>query len=224
MSAIDAAEIVVVAVKPQIVPKVLSSITSQNPHAWQNKLVVSIAAGVTMKQLGDWTGADRIVRVMPNTPAMVGMWASAYCCAECVSTDDRAELVLLLDAIGISVEVPEYQLDAVTGLSGSGPAYVFTFIESLADGGVMAGLPRDTAMKLAIQTVRGAAELLLRSGEHPGVLKDAVASPAGTTIAGLARLEQNAFRSAAMEAVVAAAKRSEELRGNWAIPRWDLDF
>jgi pyrroline-5-carboxylate reductase len=149
---------------------------------------------------------------MPNTPALVGAGASAYCGAAEVSEDDLQRLRGLLDAFGRSFAVKESQMDAVTGLSGSGPAYVFLFIEALADGGVMAGLPRAQALQLAAQTVIGAGQLVLQTGEHPGMLKDAVASPAGTTIAAIRSLEQNGFRGAVIDAVLASANRSAELR------------
>ena len=213
-----AADVVILAVKPHQVRSVIESINSAHPSQkesspWKNKLLISVAAGITLEQLTAWVESQRVVRVMPNTPALVGCGASAYCSAPGVAPADKEMLHEWLTAVGSAVEVPEYQMDAVTGLSGSGPAYVFTFIEALADGGVMAGLPRETALKLAIETVRGAAEMVKSTGEHPAALKDAVASPAGTTIAGLAQLEHNAFRGAVIDAVAAAARRSRELQG-----------
>jgi len=208
----DGAAIVVIATKPQHVQQAAREGGAVGAGGWGGKLIVSIAAGITLQQLGAWFGTERIVRAMPNTPAMVGAGATAYCCSAAVTAEDRGRVERIWGSIGIGIEVPENQMDAVTGLSGSGPAYVFAFIEALADGGVMAGLPRDTALKLAAQTVAGAAIMVSQTGVHPAVLKDAVASPAGTTIAGLAKLEHNAFRGAAIEAVVAASERSRELR------------
>jgi pyrroline-5-carboxylate reductase len=148
---------------------------------------------------------------MPNTPAMVGQGASAYAPGQHATSKDAALTEKLLGAVGTVVRVSEKHLDAVTGLSGSGPAYIYTVIEALADGGVLAGLPRETALQLATQTVIGAAEMVVATGLHPAVLRDMVTSPGGTTIAGLAVLEKNGLRSSLMEAVRAATARSVEL-------------
>ena len=148
---------------------------------------------------------------MPNTPCLVGAGASAYCCGAGVTAEDKQLAASMLSAVGWAGEVEEKHMDAVTGLSGSGPAYVCVAIEALADGGVMAGLPRDLALRLATQTVLGTAQLVAQTGQHPAALKDAVASPGGTTIAGLRALEQNGVRAAFIEAVVAATHRSREL-------------
>jgi pyrroline-5-carboxylate reductase len=176
-------------------------------------LLVSIAAGVAThtiaEQLG--TAACRLVRVMPNTPCLVGASASAYAAGPGATADDLRLVDRLFNAVGRAVAVPEKLLDAVTGLSGSGPAFVFVMIEALSDGGVRMGLPRDLATQLAAQTVFGSAKLLLETGLHPGALKDMVASPAGTTIAGLHALERGGLRAALMDAVEAAARRSAEL-------------
>ncbi|MEM6690662.1 MAG: pyrroline-5-carboxylate reductase [Planctomycetota bacterium] len=204
---IAGSDCILVAVKPGVVPAVLS-----NPEAdYADKLVISIAAGVRLETLIGLVGHDRVVRVMPNTPSLIGHGASAYCVAASVQNSDRSLVEKTLSSVGMVSEVSESQMDAVTGLSGSGPAYVYLFIEALADGGVAAGLPRALAMELAAATVSGAAEMVKQTGSHPGVLKDAVASPGGTTIAGLASLEQSGFRSAAIDAVQAAASRSREL-------------
>lgn len=204
-----ACPVVVLAVKPQVMPAVLSEI---RPHVTSDHLFVSIAAGFTLDQLAAGLGGDtRIVRVMPNTPALVGASASAYAAGLAATPEDAALVGKLLGAVGIAYPVPEKLLDAVTGLSGSGPAFVYVFIEALADGGVRAGLPRDVALKLAAQTVFGSAKMVLETGTHPAALKDAVASPGGTTIAGLHALERAAFRAAAIDAVTAAANRATEL-------------
>lgn len=201
---------ILLAVKPNIVPIV----AKQKGRFWNGKLVVSIAAGVSVAQLSNLFGHKRVVRVMPNTPCMVGAGASAFCCGEDVTEDDKAWIQTMLDSVGLAVEIQESQMDAVTGLSGSGPAYVCMMIEGMADGGVRAGLPRPLAMQLAAQTVLGTAKMISETGRHPGELKDAVASPGGTTIAAIAVLEQCGIRGALLEAVVASANRSRELGKN----------
>lgn len=204
-----ACSVVVLAVKPQTMPALLKEIRSA---LRPDTLIVSIAAGITLGQLAEiLKPSARIVRVMPNTPALVGLSATAFS-ANAAATPADADLVsTLFSSIGVAFPVAEKLLDAVTGLSGSGPAYVYVMIEALADGGVRAGLPRDVALKLAAQTVLGSAKMVLETGLHPGALKDAVASPGGTTIAGLHALEQAGFRGAIMDAVLAAAERAEEL-------------
>ena len=209
-AAVTASDAVLLAVKPQVVAKVLDQ-TDQKEGFWGGKLVMSIAAGVSLDSLCTGAGHQRVVRVMPNTPSLIGRGASAFCCGRQVSQSDRAQVAEVLSAVGLAVEVDEPQMDAVTGLSGSGPAYVYVMVEALADGGVAAGLPRSLAMQLATQTVIGAAEMIQKTGRHPGELKDAVASPGGTTIAGLKALEENGLRAALIAAVTAAAKRSGEL-------------
>jgi pyrroline-5-carboxylate reductase len=148
---------------------------------------------------------------MPNTPCLVGQGASAYCLGPSATTEDGRLVAQLLSSVGRALEVPEKWLDAVTGLSGSGPAFVYLIIEALSDGGVLCGLPREAATLLAAQTVKGAAEMVLATGEHPGSLKDQVASPGGTTIAGLQQLEEHGMRGVLMAAVQAATRRSQEL-------------
>ena len=203
------ADVLILAVKPQQIPSLLEEIrggVSKQP------LIVSIAAGIPLQRLENLLGSGhRLVRVMPNTPCLVGASASAYCLGGVASEADAALMQTLLGAVGLAVKLPEPLLDAVTGLSGSGPAYACLMIEGLADGGVRAGLPRDVALKLAAQTLLGTAQMVLQSGQHPGVLKDAVASPGGTTIAGLHELERAGLRGALMNAVVAATQRSREL-------------
>jgi pyrroline-5-carboxylate reductase len=203
------AGVVVLAVKPGIVPEALRSLAEVLTPA---QLVVSIAAGVTVGSLESLVPAGvPVVRVMPNTPAQVGAGASAFCRGTHAGQEHAARVTEFLSAAGVCVEVPETLMDAVTGLSGSGPAFVCLVIEALADGGVQAGLPRPVAQTLAAQTVMGAGQLILQSGEHPAVWKDRVATPGGTTIAGLAALEAGGLRSALINAVVAATRRSREL-------------
>jgi pyrroline-5-carboxylate reductase len=182
------------------------------PRFRAEQLLISVCAGITLQRLGQplLKGA-RIVRAMPNTPALVGAGATAFATGSNANNADRAFAQALFECVGECVEVEERLLDAVTGLSGSGPAYVLLMIEALADGAVQAGLPRATAQQLALQTVFGTACLAKQSGEHPALLKDRVTSPGGTTIAGLHALETAGFRAALMDAVGAAARRSEEL-------------
>jgi pyrroline-5-carboxylate reductase len=202
------ADVIVLAVKPQMLPAVLSELGPILAHA----LVISIVAGVAIQTIGEQAcGATRVVRAMPNAPALVREGMTALALGDAVSDDDARLVRTIFEAVGLVVAVEERLMDAVTGLSGSGPAYVFQAIEALADGGVMMGLPRQTAELLAAQTVFGSARLVLESGAHPAQLKDRVASPGGTTIAGLHQLEQRGFRAALMAAVEAATTRSKEL-------------
>lgn len=176
------------------------------------KLVVSIMAGVTLDDLAKLCGPGaRVVRAMPNTAAIVGASATVYCGGAGVSRDDLAMVQRIFESVGFSAEVPEKWINAITGLSGSGPAYLFLMIEALAEGGVHAGLPRALAQQLAAQTVYGAGKLAVESGDHPAMLREAVTSPGGTTAAGLAVLELAAMRSAMAEAVLAAAARADEM-------------
>ena len=203
------ADIVVIAVKPAVAAEAARSVAG----AWSAEtLVISIAAGVTTQTIErELPPGARVIRAMPNTPAVVLAGATAIAAGAEATPDDLEAAHALFESVGRVVVVPETQLDAVTGLSGSGPAYVMLVIEALADGGVRAGLPRAVATMLAAQTVYGAAKLQIESGEHPGVLKDRVTSPAGTTIAGLSALEGRGVRSAFIEAVAAASARSVEL-------------
>ncbi|KAG0496324.1 hypothetical protein HPP92_000859 [Vanilla planifolia] len=201
-------DIVVLSVKPQIAKKVLFEL---RPFLTDEKLLVSIAAGIKLKDLQEWSGQHRIIRVMPNTPSAVGEAASVMCMGEKATKKDEERVTSLFNAIGKMWTADEKYFDAITGLSASGPAYVYIAIEALADGGVAAGLPRDLALALASQTVLGAAAMVFNSGKHPGELKDAVTSPAGTTIAGIHELEKGGFRGTLMSAVIAATKRCQEL-------------
>lgn len=206
-SVAKAADVVVLATKPQQIGAAMADLR----EAVKSKLVISIAAGVRLDKLAAALPGARLVRVMPNTPCLVGQSASGYCRGP-GATDADAKLVAeLLSAVGISFEVDESLLDAVTGLSGSGPAFAYVMIEALADGGVRVGLKREVALALAAQTLLGAAQMVLQTGEHPAVLKDRVASPGGTTIAGLEALEAGGLRGTLMAAVEAATRRSIEL-------------
>ncbi|MCA8988729.1 MAG: pyrroline-5-carboxylate reductase [Planctomycetaceae bacterium] len=198
------------AVKPQHLIETAAEIVGAELKSSQT--VISIAAGVSLDSLcSALNGHRQCIRVMPNTPALVCEGASAMVARPDCPAEHVQAVMTLLGSVGCCETVPEKLMDAVTGLSGSGPAYVFQMIEAMSDGGVAAGLPRATATRLAAQTVLGAAKMVLETGEHPGALKDAVASPGGTTIAGLAALERNAFRGTLIDAILAATKRSQEL-------------
>ena len=206
---VKSSDVVVLAVYPQVVLNVLPEIAAL---VTDNHLIVSIAAGITTKQLLDGLGGPRrVVRVMPNTPALVGAGAAGYCLAGTATEADGKSVAEFLGVVGRAWQVEERHMDAVTGLSGSGPAYVFTIIEALSDGGVRMGLSRAVATALAAQTVLGSAQMLIETGLHAGQLKDQVTSPGGTTIAGLHALERGGIRGALMNAVEAATIRSEEL-------------
>jgi pyrroline-5-carboxylate reductase len=205
---VSKSSIIFLATKPQNMAAVFADLAGKfSPE----KLVISIAAGVTLARLETGLKTDRVIRVMPNTPALIGEGASAYALGSGATAEDGRLVGQLLSAVGKAHPVEEKLLDAVTGLSGSGPAYVYVMIEALADGGVRMGLPREIAAALAAQTVRGAAAMVLETGQHPSVLKDQVASPGGTTIAGLAALEDRGLRAALIAAVEAATRRSQEL-------------
>lgn len=202
-----AAEALVLCVKPGDAAAALTPLRSA-----ASKLVISIMAGVPLAKLRLLAGENaRVVRVMPNTPALVHKGAAAYAAGEGITAEDAQLVEKLLGAVGTVAQVKEPLLDAVTGLSGSGPAYVYVVIEALADAGVLMGLSRDLALQLAAQTVAGGAEMVLQTGEHPAKLKDMVASPGGTTIAGLEALERAGLRAALLGAVRAATDRSREL-------------
>lgn len=205
------AEVLILAVKPQQVPAALADLRA---HVHPEHLIISIAAGVKLATIAKAIDKPvRLARVMPNTPCLVGQSASAYCLGSTANAEDAKRIGSLLSAVGRAIEVDEKLMDAVTGLSGSGPAFVYLVIEALSDGGVRMGLPREVATMLAAQTVRGAAEMVLSTQEHPAVLKDRVASPGGTTIAGLQVLEAGKLRATLIGAVEAATRRSMELGG-----------
>ena len=203
------ADAVVLAVKPQTMAAVLADL---RPHVESRHLIISIAAGVTLSRLAAGLPAGaRLVRVMPNTPCLIGLGSSCYSRGGAATSADAALVEKLLSSVGSVHEVEEAKLDAVTGLSGSGPAFVYTVIEALAEGGVAAGLPPQLALKLAAETARGAAAMLLATGRSPADLRDQVSSPGGTTVAGLAALDRLDAAGAIRAAVEAAAKRSIEL-------------
>jgi pyrroline-5-carboxylate reductase len=204
------ADAIVCCVKPADAAEGLAAVKD----ASTGKLVISIMAGVPLAKLQALCGAKaRVVRVMPNTPALVHKGAAAYALGEGTDSSDQQVVEKIFSAVGTVACVKEALLDAVTGLSGSGPAYVYMIIEALSDAGVLVGLPRDLSLQLAAQTVSGAAEMVIKTGLHPAQLKEQVTSPGGTTIAGVAALEKAGLRSALLEAVKAATARSAELGG-----------
>ena len=203
------ADIVILAVKPQNMADVLEGIAGV---VSKGKIIISIAAGITTKFIEARLGKDaRVIRVMPNTPALIGEGAAAIAAGAKAAAQDVHVAGQIFEAVGITVIVKEELMDAVTGLSGSGPAYAFVIIEALADAGVRMGLGRDIALTLSAQTMLGAAKLCIESGKHPAELKDMVTSPGGTTIAGLKALEDGKIRATLMAAVEAATLRSKEL-------------
>jgi pyrroline-5-carboxylate reductase len=206
---VQAARVLVLAVKPgqvgELLQEIRSCITPQH-------LLISIAAGVPIAKLEAGLGQGaRVIRVMPNTPALVGASASAYALGKMATAADAALAQRIFSAVGVAFQLKESLLDAVTGLSGSGPAYMYLMIEALSDGGVAAGLPRDVSTKLAAQTMLGSAKMVLETGLHPGALKDMVTSPGGTTIEGLHELEKGKVRGVLINAVRAATEKSRKL-------------
>lgn len=203
------ADVVILAVKPQTMNDALASLREA---IGGDSLVVSIAAGVTIARLeGAFPSGQRVVRVMPNTPCLIGLGASGFALGTHATKDDAKLVASLLSAVGVAFQVPEKLLDAVTGLSGSGPAFVYSMIEALAAGGVEEGLPLELAGELAARTVAGAAQMVLQTGETPAVLRDRVTSPGGTTLAGLGVLRDRDFGEVVRDAVKAATRRSVEL-------------
>jgi pyrroline-5-carboxylate reductase len=206
---VKGADTVIIAVKPDQVAPLLREI---EPFLTDKHLLLSIAAGVTIGRIeSDLPDGTRVIRVMPNTPALVGASASGFALGKSATMEDSQLANKLLSAVGIAFQVKESLLDAVTGLSGSGPAYAYMIIEALSDGAVAAGLPRDIATRLAAQTLLGAAKMVLDTNSHPGALKDMVTSPGGTTIEGVHELEKGGLRAALMNAVRAATEKAKKL-------------
>ncbi len=201
------ADILLLCVKPDEVMTALRGCGQLNAAT----LLVSIAAGVTIGRLESIAVGSRVVRVMPNTPALIHRGAAAYALGSHALESDADIVQEIFSAVGLAVRVDERHLDAVTGLSGSGPAFVYLMVEALADGGVAAGLPRHMALQLAAQTMAGGALMVIETGEHPAILKENVASPGGTTIAGLQALEERGLRGILMQAVLRATERSREI-------------
>ncbi len=203
-----ASDVIILAVKPGDMKALCESLA----QVQGSRLYLSIAAGLTLADLEPWLGGEaRVIRSMPNTPAMINAGAAAFARGSKATAADADTAKAILGAVGTADEVSEKLLDAVTGLSGSGPAYVYTIIEALADGGVLMGLPRAAAIRLAAQTVAGAAQMVLETGKHTGTLRDEVTSPGGTTIAGLEQLEAHGLRNALIQAVRKATERAVEL-------------
>ncbi|AGL02942.1 pyrroline-5-carboxylate reductase [Desulfoscipio gibsoniae] len=209
---VTGADIVILAVKPFVMSEILEDTGS---YFCPEHTIVSIAAGITTIYIERFlTGQLPVVRAMPNTPALLGAGATAVCCGRWAGDRHRDLALTIFGAVGRAVPVPEKLMDAVTGLSGSGPAYMYIIAEALADAGVRMGLPRDVALTLASQTMLGAARMILETGRHPGVLKDMVTTPGGTTIEGLFALEEGGIRAALYRAVEKACRRSSQQSGD----------
>ncbi len=207
--AVKDAEIIIFAVKPIVLKKVIQAL---EPSVSESQLIVTICAGIATKRIVKWFGRQmRIIRAMPNTPALVNEGMSALCKGEHASDEDLALVRQIFDSFGFVEIVPEYLMDAVTATSGSSPAYAFMFIEAMSDGAVLNGISRDMAIRMAAQSLKGAAEMILSTGKHPGTLKDMVTSPGGTTIEALASLESGGFRSLIIEAMRTCTKKSNEI-------------
>ncbi|MBF2636275.1 pyrroline-5-carboxylate reductase [Listeria welshimeri] len=206
---VEQADIIILSVKPYTIPEILTSVKDK---LTSDKIIISVAAGVTINDLEELTfSTAKIVRVMPNTPALVGEAMSSISPNANVTSEETQQISAIFSSFGESEVVPESLMDAVVGVSGSSPAYVYMFIEALADGAVLNGMPRDKAYKFAAQAVLGAAKMVLETGEHPGKLKDMVTSPGGTTIEAVKSLEDNGFRSAVLSAVQAAAEKNSSM-------------
>lgn len=206
---VSSVDIVIMAVKPYLMGEILKEIGGDFK---QSQLLISIAAGVTVAFIESYLPQDiPVIRVMPNTPSLIGMGASALARGTAAKVKDAQVAENILSAVGKVVTVTENQIDAVTGLSGSGPAYIYLLLEALIDAGVLVGLPRDIASTLAVQTVIGSAQMVAETGEAPAVLKEKVTTPGGTTIAGLYQLEEGKLRATIMNAVIEATRRSKEL-------------
>lgn len=203
------ADIIILALKPDLYPIVIDEIKD---CVKEDAIIVTIAAGKDLASTEEAFGKDvKVVRVMPNTPAMVGEGMAALSPNKHMTKEETAEIVQIFESFGEAEIVPESLMDVVTGVSGSGPAYVFMFIEAMADGGVVKGMPRNQAYKFAAQTVLGAAKMVMETGKHPGELKDMVSSPGGTTIAAVAKLEEQGLRNAVIEGVKACTEKSIEM-------------
>lgn len=207
--AVDGADIVLLAVKPQTAKGVLEEIA---PAVAQDQVVISVMAGITTDTIHGWLGKkNAVIRAMPNTPVLVDAGATPLAMSAGATDKDMKLAETIFSAVGTVEIIPERLMDAVTGLSGSGPVYIFMVIEALTDGGVKMGLPRKTAARLAAQTVFGSAKLVIETGKHPAILKDDVTTPGGTAIEAIHELESRGLRSDLMHAVIAATRRSEEL-------------
>ncbi len=209
IEAVKDADIIVLAVKPQVLEQ---AVTGLDQAVTKQQLVISIVAGQSLERLESLLGSDKkIVRVMPNTPALVGSGMSGWCVNANVSEADKDSVRTILSAVGEAEEVPESLMGVVTSLSGSSPAYIYMLIEAMADAAVLDGMPRGMAYHFAAQTVMGSAKMVLETGKHPGELKDMVTSPAGTTIEGVRALEENGFRGIIIKAVHACTEKSTKL-------------
>jgi len=205
----EKADILILAVKPHIYKPVIEEIA---PHIHEGKIIITIAAGITISQAQEMFGKKvKIIRTMPNTPALVGEGVTAYCCNSGISSEDESEVLPLLKSFGIVEKIGEEYFHSVIALCGSSPAYVFMFIEAMADGAVLQGMSREQAYRMASQAVLGAAKMVRDSGTHPGILKDSVCSPGGTTIEAVRTLEERGMRSAVIEAMDRCAARSKEM-------------
>lgn len=205
--AIKDADVIILAVKPQVAQDAVANIAKFA----EDKLIISIAAGITISTLGSWFNSERVIRVMPNTPLMIGLGASAFAAGQKVSDNDCKIIESIFNPIGTLIKVDESKMDAVTALSGSGPAYVFEMIQAMCDAGIDEGLDSDDALELSLQTIIGAATMVKLKMGTPDDLRDAVTSPGGTTAAGLAELKKANFRSIIANTIKAAKKRSIEL-------------
>jgi pyrroline-5-carboxylate reductase len=208
IQAVKQAETIILAVKPQTMEGILQELAEVLS---QDQLIISIAAGIKTETIEGYLKHSPVIRVMPNTPAMVGCSATAICKGKYALDEHLGCAIKIFEAVGYVAVVNEGMMDVVTALSGSGPAYIFTIIESLIDAGVELGLPRDIACGLTVQTVKGAAMMMEETRQHPAILKNMVTSPGGTTAAGLKALEKNGLRNAMIEAVIAAKNRAKEL-------------
>ncbi len=209
VAAVKGADVILVCVKPQVVHEVMEQI---KPNLTENQLIISVAASVPTSQIENFAGGKaRVIRAMPNTPCVLGCGMTALCRGKHTDAGDEEMASAMFSVVGRTVVVDEKHMDAVTGLSASGPAYIYIILESLAEAGVKVGLPRDIATLLAAQTTLGAATVVLQTGDHPALLKDAVTTPAGCTIDGIMELEEGKLRVTLIKAVVKAAQRAKEL-------------